>query len=47
MWTYGVGDTPKKLKLATWNVNGIRAIITKGSLQSYLNTAQPDIICLN
>lgn len=33
------------MKLTTWNVNGIRSVLTKGALQTYLETAQPDIIC--
>lgn len=26
MWTYGTGNTSPKIKIATWNVNGIRAV---------------------
>jgi hypothetical protein len=47
MWQYGTGNTPNKIKIATWNVNGIRSIINKGQLQSYINSSQPDIICIN
>ncbi|MGE4169819.1 MAG: exodeoxyribonuclease III [Candidatus Margulisiibacteriota bacterium] len=36
---------PKELKLISWNVNGIRACAQKGFLD-YLNTEDPDIICL-
>lgn len=32
------------LKLASWNINGIRAWITKGGLK-YIEKEQPDIIC--
>lgn len=35
-----------KLKLYSWNVNGIRAVIRKGSFQTFLAEHQPDIICL-
>lgn len=34
------------MKIASWNVNGIRAILKKGNLQEFLATEQPDIICL-
>jgi AP endonuclease-1 len=32
------------LKLASWNINGIRAWLTNGSLK-YVEQEQPDIIC--
>ena len=32
------------LKLASWNINGIRAWITNGGLK-YIEKEQPDIIC--
>ena len=34
------------IKLASWNVNGIRSVLNKGALQSYLDESNPDIICL-
>lgn len=34
------------IKLASWNVNGIRSVLNKGALQSYLEESNPDIICL-
>ena len=34
------------IKLASWNVNGIRSVLNKGALQSYLNESNQDIICL-
>lgn len=34
------------MKLHSWNVNGIRAVIRKGEWQKYLATYDPDIICL-
>lgn len=34
------------MKIASWNVNGIRAILKKGNLQEFLAVEQPDIICL-
>ena len=33
------------MKIISWNVNGIRSVITKG-FESFLNTEKPDIICL-
>ncbi len=34
------------LKLASWNVNGIRAVHGKGLFTSFLDEVDPDIICL-
>jgi exodeoxyribonuclease III len=34
------------MKLYSWNVNGIRAVLRKGSLQSFLREHQPDVLCL-
>jgi exodeoxyribonuclease-3 len=34
------------MKIVSWNVNGIRAILKKGNLQEFLATENPDIICL-
>jgi len=34
------------MKLYSWNVNGIRAVINKGSFQSFISDHQPDILCL-
>lgn len=34
------------MKLYSWNVNGIRAVIKKGAFQSFINEHQPDILCL-
>ena len=33
------------MKLASWNVNGLRSCLTKGFLE-YVNEEQPDILCL-
>ena len=30
----------------SWNVNGIRAVTRKGTLQSFIRAHQPDILCL-
>ena len=34
------------MKLYSWNVNGIRAVINKGELQKFVEKHQPDILCL-
>lgn len=34
------------MKLYSWNVNGIRAVINKGTFQSFVTEHQPDILCL-
>ena len=34
------------MKLYSWNVNGIRAVLTKGSIQKFLEEHQPDVLCL-
>lgn len=36
----------KSLKLISWNVNGIRAVIRKGAFQEFMKQHQPDILCL-
>lgn len=34
------------MKLYSWNVNGIRAVLTKGTFQTFIAEHQPDILCL-
>ncbi|MDO4759295.1 MAG: exodeoxyribonuclease III [Candidatus Saccharibacteria bacterium] len=34
------------LKLYSWNVNGLRAVLRKHALQDFLSVHQPDILCL-
>ncbi|TAL15065.1 exodeoxyribonuclease III [Patescibacteria group bacterium] len=34
------------MKLYSWNVNGIRAVLNKGTFQKFLTDHQPDILCL-
>jgi exodeoxyribonuclease-3 len=34
------------MKLYCWNVNGIRAVLKKGTFQSFLQKHDPDILCL-
>jgi len=34
------------MKLFSWNVNGIRAVINKGEFAKFIDTYDPDILCL-
>lgn len=34
------------MKLYSWNVNGIRAVINKGAFSEFISTHNPDILCL-
>ncbi len=34
------------MKIFSWNVNGIRALINKGALKRFITEHQPDIFCL-
>jgi exodeoxyribonuclease-3 len=34
------------MKVYSWNVNGIRAVLKKGTFQSFLAKHKPDILCL-
>lgn len=34
------------MKLYSWNVNGIRAVIKKGEFQKFISEHNPDILCL-
>lgn len=34
------------MKLFSWNVNGIRAVLNKGAFEEFLHTYDPDILCL-
>ena len=34
------------MKIYSWNVNGLRAVLRKGALQQFLEEQQPDILCL-
>jgi exodeoxyribonuclease-3 len=34
------------MKIYSWNVNGIRAVVKKGAIQDFLSNHQPDILCL-
>src|ERR1035438_3431542 len=34
------------VKIYSWNVNGLRAVINKGLLEPFITAEKPDIICL-
>ncbi len=34
------------IKLFSWNVNGIRAVTRKGSLEDFMKAEQPDVLCM-
>ena len=34
------------LRIFSWNVNGLRAVIRKGALTRFIDECQPDILCL-
>jgi exodeoxyribonuclease III len=34
------------MKIYSWNVNGLRAVVKKGAIQEFLTKHQPDILCL-
>jgi exodeoxyribonuclease III len=34
------------MKLYSWNVNGIRAVVKKGAFQSFVKAHRPDVLCL-
>lgn len=34
------------MKLASWNVNGIRAVVKKGTFQAFIKEQKPDVVCL-
>lgn len=34
------------MKIYSWNVNGIRAVVKKGTFQAFVAEHQPDILCL-
>lgn len=34
------------LKIFSWNVNGLRAVVRKGAFNSFIANYQPDILCL-
>src|ERR1700722_19764231 len=35
-----------RMKIASWNVNGIRSVHRKGALVAFIDKVQPDILCV-
>ncbi len=44
--TYTVSDTLCSMRIYSWNVNGIRAVLKKGDFQKFIEEHNPDILCL-
>lgn len=47
---YDLGDGKIEkdiIKISSWNVNGLRAVLAKNEIEKYISKAQPDIFCLN
>src|ERR1700712_2779939 len=42
----GRQQTESLMKFYSWNVNGIRAVVKKGTFQKFIAEHQPDIVCL-
>lgn len=34
------------MRIFSWNVNGLRAVLSKGALQDFIETEAPDILCV-
>ena len=34
------------MKIFSWNVNGLRAVLAKGAFSGFIEKYQPDILCL-
>jgi len=44
----GDGKLPDKtIKIVSWNINGIKAVMNRGDLPCFINKADPDILCMN
>jgi len=43
----GNGRTSERIKIAMWNVNGIRSVLNKNALHNFINQFAPDILCIN
>ena len=41
------GFKDDKVSIWLWNINGINAVLTKNSLQKFLDEEDPDVICFN
>src|SRR5258708_30843655 len=41
-----IQNEKSSMKIFSWNVNGIRAVLKKGVFQPFLDAHRPDIVCL-
>lgn len=47
-WNTGEGTySSPSIKISGWNVNGYRAIMRSGDLQTFMKKISPDFMCLN
>lgn len=47
-WNTGEGTySSPSIKISGWNVNGYRAIMRSGGLQTFMEKVNPDFMCLN
>jgi exodeoxyribonuclease III len=46
LWAHSQTGYNKLMKLYSWNVNGIRAVLRKDALMPFIQTQQPDILCI-
>lgn len=47
LWHYSSGITSNIVKIGVWNVNGIRSVLNKGTLENYLKESAVDVLCIN
>ncbi len=45
-YCYSLSCIIGRMKIYSWNVNGIRAVVNKGAFQEFIAKHQPDILCL-
>lgn len=34
------------MRIASWNINGLRSVVTKGALRAFVDLVDPDILCM-
>ena len=42
----GISTVANTIKIYSWNVNGLRAVINKGAFEAFIKDANPDILCI-
>jgi hypothetical protein len=43
----GTGRTSDRIRIAMWNVNGIRSVLNKKAFPEFVKQYVPDILCIN